>query len=242
MKKSIIWGISLLAVLSVSSSAIDTKVQNILSKIRENQSKIEDMSATVTTKIQSNAKEKKSMEQKGTILIKGENNSRMEMTAPIAQVTITNKDKMAVINPSTGKKIVQDLNKIRKETGKSDIGKNPLDQTKILDYFDLTVEEKGIISKSFVVTGVPKDKNKFMGKIKFYIDAGRYVPTKVEIFNGENKIISSSVLEYKKIKDIWILSKNSSWITIPDGKMDVTMAFDNIKVNEGISDKAFEIK
>lgn len=242
MKKKILLALSLLCVCAFSAGAIDPKLEGVISKLRENQSKIQDMSASIVTVLKSDTKEKKSMEQRGTLMIKGDNMSKMEMTAPVAQITVTNKDKMAIINPSTGKSMVQDLKKMRKDSGKDDIGKNPLDQTRILDMFDLSMEERGIISKSYVITGVPKDKNKFMCKIKFYVDAGRNVPTKVEVYNAQDKVISSSDLEYTKIKDIWVMSKNTSWISIPGGKMDVSMKFENIKINEGISDSAFAIK
>lgn len=241
MKKRFALALGLLVLSAFTVSALDQKIESVISKIRENQAKILDMSANITTILKSDAKEKKSIQQSGTIKIKGDDMSRMEMTAPVPQITITNKDKLAVINPATGKSFVQDLKKLRAQTGKDNIGKNPLDQTKMLDYFDLTIEEKGIISKSFIITGVPKDKNNFMGKVKFYVD-GRNVPTKVEIYNTENKLISSSELEYIKIKDIWVMSKNKSWITVPGGKMDVSMSFENIKINEGIADSIFEIK
>ncbi len=242
MKKRLALVLGLLVLCAFSATALDPKIEGIISKIKENQMKIKDLSADIVTLIKSDTKDKKSLEQKGSILVKGEDKSRMEMTAPVPQITVTSKDKMMVVNPATGQKFVQDLKKLRKQTGKEDLGQNPLDQTKILDYFDLTVEERGIISKSYVITGTPKNKNKFMGKVKFYVDEGRYVPTKIEIYNAEGKLISGTDLGYIKIKDIWVVDKNSSWISVPGGKMEVSMRFNNIKINEGVSDKAFEIK
>lgn len=226
----------------VSFAAMDPKIDGIIKSIRDNQGKIKDMSAKIVTIIRSDAKEKKTMEQIGSLMTKGEDKSRMEMTAPVNQITITNKDKIAVINPQTGQKFVQDLRKLRKQAGQDAIGSSPTDQTKILDYFNLSVEEKGIFNKSYVIIGVPKKKNQFMGKMKFYVDGGRNVPTKIEVYNAQDKLISVSDIEYKKIKDIWVISKNSSWIAVPGGKMDVEMKFEDIKINEGIPDKVFEIK
>ena len=49
-------------------------------------------------------------------------------------------------------------------------------------------------------------------------------------------------MEYKNIKNIWVLSKNTSWVEVPGGKMEVTMKLEDVKINESISDSEFEIK
>ncbi len=242
VKKRIVLALGMLLLVSAMSFAADPKIDGVIAKIRDNQNKIQDLSANISTKLRSDTKDKKSLEQKGSIMIKGADMSRMEMSSPIPQLSVTNKDKMMMVNPATGQKMVQDLKKLRKQTGKDDLGQNPLDQTRILDYFNLSLEEKGIFFKSFVLSGTPKDPKKFAGTIKFYVDESKYVPTKIEIYNQENKLVSLSNLSYTKIKDIWVVNKNSSWIVIPNGKMYVDMKFENIKINEGISDKAFEIK
>lgn len=235
-------GFCVLLACCVSFAAMDPKIDGIIKSIRDNQGKIKDMSAKIITVIKSDAKEKRTMEQVGSLMTKGEDKSRMEMTAPVNQITITNKDKIAVINPQTGQKFVQDLKKLRKDAGQDAISSSPTDQTKILDYFNLSIEEKGFINKSYVIIGVPKKKNQFMGEMKFYVDGGRNVPTKIEVYDAKDKLISVSDIEYKKIKDIWVISKNSSWITVPGGKMTVEMRFEDLKINEGIPDKVFEIK
>lgn len=220
----------------------DPKLENLISKLRENQDKIQDMSATIVTTIKSDMKEKRTMEQKGTIQTKGKDKTRMEMITPMKQISITNGDKMAMINPETGQKFVQDLKKLKKQTGKQDLSGSPIDQTKILDYFNLSMKEEGIFQKSYVITGTPKEKNQFMGKIVFFVDAGRNVPTKIEIYNPQGKLISSTDMEYVKIKGLWVVSKTSSSMTIPGGKMDVSMRFEDVKINEGIPDSVFDVK
>ncbi|MBI5701223.1 outer membrane lipoprotein carrier protein LolA [Candidatus Saganbacteria bacterium] len=242
MNKKFILGFVFFLAFSVSSFAMDQKIEDLLNKVRANQNKIEDMSADITTVIKSDMKDKKAMEQKGSIMVKGSDASRMEMTSPLNQVTITNKDKMEVLNPATGQKFVQDLKKLKGKLGQSSVGSSPIDQTKVLDYFDLKLEEKGVISKSYIITGVPKEKNKFMGMMKFYIDGSRNLPVKIEIYNTSDKLVSASDIDYTKVKDIWVISKNTSSIVVPGGKMEIEMRFDNVKVNEGLSDKLFEIK
>ncbi|OGC06297.1 hypothetical protein A2526_04225 [candidate division WOR-1 bacterium RIFOXYD2_FULL_36_8] len=215
--------------------------QDIISKIRQNQDKIKDMSAKVVTIIKSD-KEGKALEQKGVILTKGKDKVRIMMETPMRQLTITNGNKMYIENKDTGQKFVQDLQKIREKTGQKNIGGDPLDQTKILDTFYLSLEEKGIFKKSYIITGVPKDTNSLFGKVKFYVDASSYVPTKLEVYDTDNKLLTKSEVEYKKIGDIWVLSQNKSWLNVPGGKMDVVMKLEDIRVNKGIPDSEFVIK
>jgi len=233
MKKIVVLVLGLLF-LSSSVFAVSLTPADVIAKIRDNQNKIQDLSAQITTTIKSD-KEKKSMEQKGVIMVKGNDKSRMEMLSPMAQLTVTNGDKMMITNPATGKKF-------GKQTGQSDVGQNPLDQTKILDSLNLSMEEKGFFFKSYVITGTPKKQNAMMGKIKFYVDGGKFVPTKLEIYNSQDKLVTASDINYTKIKDIWVISQNSSWIDVPGGKVTISMKFSDVKVNEGIDDKVFEIK
>lgn len=239
MNKKLSLLLLVLFAFSMTAFAADPKITEIVAKMRENQTKVKDMKANITTIVKSDMKGAKNIEQNGSIMVKGTDKSRMEMTQPVNQITITNKDKMMMVNQETGQKYTQDLAKLRKQMGRDDVGQSPMDQTKILDYFNLTMEQKG---KDCIITGVPKEKNKVMGKIRFYVDSDRYVPTKMEIYSPQGKIISTTKLEYQKIKDIWVVSNNSSQITVPGGSMQVEMKFENVKVNEGIDEKNFEIK
>lgn len=238
MKKRLLSLFLFMFILASFAVASDPKIDSIISKIREQQNLIKDMSADIVTVMKTDGKDKKSMEQKGSIKMKGNDKSKMEITSPFSQITITNKNKVAMVNPVTGQKMVQDISKIKG----ANANQNPLDQTRILDYFNLSLEEKGIIFKSYVITGVPKEKSKFLGQIKFYVDAGKNIPTKIEIYNGEGKLVTVSEIDYKKIKGIWVISDNKSSMDLPGGKMEVLMKFNNIKINEGIPDKEFEIK
>ncbi|OGC21385.1 hypothetical protein A3J90_04590 [candidate division WOR-1 bacterium RIFOXYC2_FULL_37_10] len=215
--------------------------EEIVSKIHENQNKINSMSAKIVTTIKSD-KNSKAIEQKGIMKTKGHGKVLIEMEKPVKQVTIINGDKMFVENKSTGQKFVQDLSKIRQQTGQKNVGGDPFDQTKILDNFNLSLEEKGFFKKSYIITGIPKDKSSLFSKIKFYVDASRSVPTKLEIYDANDKLVTQADVEYKNIKNIWVLSKNTSWVEVPGGKMEVTMKLEDVKINESISDSEFEIK
>ena len=230
--------------LPAGTAFASMKVEDLLTKIREGQSKVKDLQADIVTIIKSDMGGKKEAEQKGHIWIKGEDKSKMEMISPLRQISITSGNKMAVINPETGQKFVQDLEAMRKKTGQMDLGKNVMDQTKALEYFNLSVKEVGGFFggvKEYVISGTPKEKNKFLGRIEFTVDAKKYVPTRIDIYNPKNSLVSSSTIEYEKIKDIWVIAKNTSEVKLPSGKMKMEMRFDKIKVNEGLSDKIFEI-
>lgn len=243
MKKKIMCLLVLLSVLvSVTSAAI--KVEDLLAKIKEGQSKVKDLQADIVTIIRSDMGGKKEAEQKGHIWIKGEDKSKMEMVSPLKQISITSGKKMAVINPETGQKFVQDLEAMRKKTGQMDLGKNVMDQTKALEYFNLSVKEVGGFFggiKEYVISGTPKEKNKFLGRIEFTVDAKKFVPTRIDIYNPQGNLVSSSAIDYAQIKDIWVIAKNVSEVKLPSGKMKMEMRFENIRLNEGIPDKEFQI-
>ena len=236
-----------------SSLAEDLSLKDLLTQIQSNQSKIKDMYAETTTTITSNIvmpgaikKGSQKMVQKGKMWTKGRDKSKIEMLSPTKQVTITNGDMMAIINPETGQKFIQDLKKLREKSGGQVVGQSGGQMTleKAMDYFDLSVRsqktEDGEI-EVYIIKGVPKEKNKFLSKMEFYINASRWVPVKILMYGPRDKLISRSEMEYEKISDIWIPIRNISDVNTPVGKMKVEMGFKNIKINKGISDKEFKI-
>jgi len=221
--------------------AIDLTPAEIVKNIKVNQQKVQDMSAKISTVIKSE-KDKKSMEQKGLIIVKGKDKSRMEILSPIKQITITNGDSLTIINPETGKKIAYDLKVLRKKSGDPNLGKSPLDQGKLFDDLDLTVEEKGFFRKQYVLTGTAKKNNPFMGKVKFYVDQDKFVPTKFEVYGAGDKLVTVTELDHKQINDVWIMTKSHSKVDVPSGKIDIEVKLDDVKVNKGIDDSLFSIK
>jgi len=238
----------LIACLMIASAAwgMDPAVEDILNKIGTNQSLIKDMQADVTTVIKAELKEKKESKQEGRIWIKGDDKTKMEMMKPVKQITITSGDMMAMIDPATGQKFVQDLKKTRQKSGQLDMGQGSktMDKKKMYDFFNLKVATAsgGLFGgKQFVIEGSPKKPNKFLGKVNFYIDADRYLPVKIEIFNQQGAVVSTSDIDYQKIKNIWVIAKSVTEVKLPVGKMKAEMKFENIKLNEGISDSVFKI-
>ena len=221
-------------------------LDDVVKNLQSNQAKIKDLYAETETTIVSNmavpgSKEKgpQKMVQKGKMWTKGESKSKIEMSSPMKQVTITNGDKMAIINSDTGQKVVQDMKKLRQQSGQGTVNSGQMSLDKAKEVFDLSAAKKGDL---YVITGVPKKDNKFLGKMEFYVDAEKWVPVKILMYDGKGKPISQSEIQYQEVSDVWVPVKNSSNITTPMGAMKVEMEFSNIKVNKGINDKEFKIE
>jgi outer membrane lipoprotein-sorting protein len=226
-------------VIGLSAWALDPAIEDILAKVSTNQSLIKDMQADITTVIKSEMKGKMESEQKGKIWIKGEDKSKIEMIKPVAQITITSGGKMMAVDPATGQKMVQDLKKLREKTGQPDLGQGSMDKKKMLEYFDLKLKN---VSGIIVIEAKPKKTNKFLGRVDFTIDSNRYLPVKIEIYNPAGNLVSATKIEYIKTKNVWVISKSVSEVKLPMGSMKAEMRYDNIKINEGISDSIFKIE
>lgn len=241
----IVVSFALCLALVLPSFAGEMSVKDLVSKIQSNQSKISDMYAETVTTITSSlampgssGKGPQTMVQKGKIWNKGKDKSKVEMLSPMKQITITNGDKMAIINPETGQKMVQDMKKMRQAKGVAE-PQREMNFEKALEYFDLSMAKK---SDNYVITGVPKEANKFFGRMEFVVDSAKMIPTSIMMYDPKGRLISQSTIEYQKIADVWIPVKNLSNVTTPAGKMKVEMEFVNIKVNKGIGDDVFKVE
>ena len=226
--------------------AEELTLESVVNNIQSNQSNIQDMYAETTTTITSNmtmpgqeSKGPQKMVQQGKMWTKGEDKSKIEMISPMKQITITNGDKMAIINQETGQKIVQDLKKLKGQGagGLGGSGKMSLDKAK--QYFDLSIGEK---DGNYVITGVPKKENKFLGKMEFYVDGDRWVPVKIMMYDAKGKLMSQSVIEYQQFSDAYVPVSTKSDVNTPMGKMDVEIEYSNVKVNQGIGDEEFYVE
>jgi outer membrane lipoprotein-sorting protein len=155
------------------------------------------------------------------------------------QITITNGDKMVIIDSETGQKMVQDLKKMREKSGLGTVTGGQMGLDKAKEYFDLSLAQKG---GDYVIAGVPKKENKFLGKMEFYVDGDKWVPIKIYMYDAKGKLMSQSTIEYQQVAGLYVPVKNISNISTPMGKMAVEMTFENIKVNEGIGDGEFKVE
>lgn len=235
---------AIIIVLTLALPAFSAvKADEVIQKVRAAQQKIKNLETDITSKMTSDIKGSRSIEQKGHLWVKGEDKSKFEISEPQQQIMINAQGKSVIIDKKTGRKIVQDLEK--SQGAAPGMGKgSPIDQTKVFDYFDLEVKEnKGFFGfgREYVITGIPKEKNEFLGKMVFYIDGRKYVPKKVEVFNPKGAKISMTNLKYRTIDGIYVPQKSVSEISLPNGKMKVVMEFKNIKVNHDIPDSIFKI-
>jgi len=253
LKKIFAWSLAFVfaaSLFAVPSSAGEAmSVKEILNKIQANQGKIKDMYAETITTIVSDLSGLKGgkvgpqkMVQKGKMWTKGKEKSRIEMLFPMKQITINNGDKMAVINSETGQKIVQDMKKLREKQGLPQ--SKSMDLEEAMKYFNLSVNRQSSLfgEGDYIIVGIPKEENKFLSKMEFYVDPSRWIPVKIRMYGPQGKLMSESEIEYKEISGVWIPVKNVSSITSPAGKMKAEMEFSNIKVNQGIKDSEFSVE
>jgi len=223
--------------------AADLTLEDLMNKAQANQAQIKDMYAETETTMISNmvipgqaSKGSQKMVQTGKMWTKGSDKSKIEMLSPTKQTTIRNGDKMAIINPETGQKMVQDLSKMKGPMANQN---QDMSLEKAKEYFNLSLKKSG---DHYIVVGIPRDNNKFMSKMEFYIEAERWLATKILMYGGDGKPLSQSTIEYEKISDVWVPVKNVSNVNTPMGKMNVEMVYKNVKVNQGIKDGVFKIK
>ncbi|MBU0630776.1 MAG: outer membrane lipoprotein-sorting protein [Candidatus Margulisbacteria bacterium] len=249
MKKIIALVFTFLLVCPVAFADSTASVDLVVKKVQQNQDRINDMYAETTTLISSNLalpgsekNEPQKMTQKGKVWTKGKEKSKVEMLSPVKQVTITNGDKMMVVNPETGQKVVQDLKKLREQSGMPGSSQQ-MDLEKAKQYFDFTVANKGVPGKAiYVISGTPRKENKFLSRMELYIDGERWIATRIMMYGSKGELVSQSDIDYAMISGVWIPKKNVSFVSTPAGRMDVEMDFDNIKVNRGISDSVFKVE
>lgn len=234
---------TLLIAASTCAAKIPADVKAILNKIEAAQDKIKDMQAeiesTATAKMTIRGEETtQKFAQKGKIWIKKPDKFRIETSSPVEQITIMNGDKMAIINKTTGQKIVQDMKKLREQTGMTQ--GEEMNIVKTMEQFDLKITKKD--KNEIVITGKPEKKSEYLGKMVFVIDANKHLPIRIASYSPKGGLLTYSTLEYKEISKIWVLVKNTTDINTPYGSSKTVMEFKNIKVNKGISDKLFEIE
>lgn len=227
--------IAVLGVIFAASVAQAMTVDELFAKLKDNQGKIKDMQADVATKMVSNAKGMKDMTQKGHIWTKGKDKSKMEITSPQKQISITNGTKVAMISPDTGQKYVQDLSKT---PGGEKQESAQMDFEKAKEKFNFSIKE---FSKGYLIVGVPRGSNKIMGKMEVFVDGKKLVPEEIRVFNADSKKISDTRIEYKEIKGILVASRSFSSVSMPGGEMKIDMVYDNIKINENIPDSVFDV-
>jgi outer membrane lipoprotein-sorting protein len=260
MKKYLVIVFVLIVLASFVSFAADVpstvSAQDIIASMKAQQALITDMQADTQTTIVSNismpgtpSKGAQTMTQTGHIWQKGTDRSKTEITSPNHQITITNGNMMTIISPDTGQKMTQDLSKGLGASGQG------IDSTKALDYFDLTVRrlegstgevypDQSVGANIYVISGTPKQTNKFLGRMDFFIDTTRNVPVRVAMYDPNGNLMSLSQMEYESVDigstEVYVPQKVTSIVTMQMGSINTEMTYENVKVNQGINDSVFE--
>jgi outer membrane lipoprotein-sorting protein len=233
--------------------AADISAEALIAKLRNTKALILDLQADTKTTITSNisipgstSNSPQTVIQTGHIWQKGSDRSKIEITSPMKQITITNGSMMTMIDPSTGQKTTQDLSKVQ---GAGGTGQG-MDATKALDYFNLTVStnEAGTgEAKVYVISGTPKEANQFLGRMDFFIDAEKYIPIRIAMYTPQGTLMSLSEMKYEPVdvstgETVYVPQKIKSVVTMQMGSINTEMEYENIQVNQGIEDSEFEVK
>lgn len=240
--------ISLLAPAAFTATS-EVSATDLIAKMKSQQALIQDLQADTTTTITSNisipgapSKGPQTMTQTGHIWQKGKDKSKVEITSPMKQVTITNGSMMTIISPDSGQKVTQDLSKMQ-GAGKG----QGIDQTKALDYFNLSVTKtEGATGESdiYVISGTPKTSNQFLGRMDFFIDAEKYIPLRIAMYTPKGALMSLSEIKYEPVavsstETAYVPQKITSLVTMSMGSVNTEMVYENIAVNQGIDDSVF---
>ncbi len=229
--------------------AADISAEGLIAKLKDTRALILDLQADTKTTITSNisipgapSKGPQTVTQIGHIWQKGSDKSKVEITSPMKQITITKGSIMTMISPDTGQKVTQDLSKGLGAGGQG------MDATKALDYFNLTVStnEAGTgEAKVYVISGTPKEANQFLGRMDFFIDAEKYIPIRIAMYTPQGALMSLSEMEYEPIEvstgeTVYVPKRIKSVVTMQMGSINTEMEYENIQVNQGIEDDVFE--
>ena len=233
--------IGLILITVTESHSFAISIPDLLQKIKENQAKIQTLQAEMTTTIQSSSKSIPPMKQTGKIIQKYPDKSRMEMTSPIKQTTITNGTKMKMIDGQSGKSFVQDLSKSQ---GPSAIS-NPssgmgMDPTKALENFNLKIVTES--DSAIVIESTPREKNPYLEKMRLTFSPATYLPTQIEVYGSKGKLLSTTTIVYDKVSDVYVPIQNKTSVSLPQGSMQVEVTYDKVKVNEKVADSLFGVE
>lgn len=228
--------VCLVLLFALVCAGYSIELKDLMNEIKGHQDKIKDMYVEMTTTMSSQlnlgASAPQKMVNKSRMWTKGQGKVKTEMLSPMRQITIVNGNKIAMINPQTGQKTVNDINKQQQDMRQFN------DPSKALDYFNLSVKDE---KDKYIITGTPKQANQLFSKMVFEIDKKNKVTKKVMLYNNKGDVISVSELEYKEVSSILVPYKTRSIINTPQGMMNVDVVYDAIKLNSGISDNEFKI-
>ncbi|MFA5034029.1 MAG: hypothetical protein WC614_13560 [bacterium] len=239
----IIKTICIFAILSFSTFANAVTIDDIAKKLENNVNKIKDMQADVEMK--TDVGEGENIVQKMQIVSKGMDKAKVVSTAPQKQTIIMNNKKMQ-IESFDGKKTVINKDSLLQ-------GQTPLMSTNDMNLqrgiVDFLKDGKSKILNSngniYTLEIIPseKDKNPLMGKVELQIDYAKGLVMNQKIYSNMGIIITD--ISYKKIGNIWTISEVKTISPVSFGKnktATIIMRYNNVKINQNVTDKVFAIE
>ena len=205
------------------------------------QNEIQTLEADITTNVHSTHKNFPTVRQQGKIYVKSPNRSRVEITTPYKQTTITNGNQIKVIDEESGQYQISDISEKEGAAPLLPHGGGAIDPVKALEYFDLRITKN--TNKEIVLEGIPKKQTPSLTKLVLTLSAEHFLPVHIALWGEEGQRISDTTITYRIISGIYVPFRNDATVLLPDAnKMNVEIEFKNVAVNAPIPDEQFQIE
>jgi outer membrane lipoprotein-sorting protein len=228
---------ALLFLAGISLAAEETdKVDELLQKVRYNQSLIQDFRADMLVKTAPSKKAEQKIIKRGTVLVQGDK-FRVKINFPKAQEILSRGDTTYVISPTEGLFLKLDTSLFESFSRLPLITQFPLDPYLYLKHLEFAY--KGLEEGRHILIGVPRQKIAGIRRINYYIDARYSLPVRIAIYSEEDVLILVSEVEYKFVNGIWVPHNIKSLMTHPSEVQQLEIEYQDIKLNQGISREVF---
>lgn len=228
----------LLGCLFIATGCRPQTVEGVLSSLESRQKMLKTLQADITTIIQPYGDEGPEIRQTGKIFTETPNKSRVEITSPFNQVTITNGNKMQIEDPHGKRSRPEDLSKMSDKPVMPQ-GGGATQLAEALGQFDLRIREQA--GKVIEIEGTPKKTNANLTKIVVIISKEILLPIQITLW-GPAEMMSDTHIEYQRISGIYVPVKNRAEVALAHGKMTVDIQFENIIVNQPLPEEIFQIR
>lgn len=238
-------------IISNLSFSADITVNDILNKMQENYSKIEDMKAEIITTTYMGT-QIGTMTQKMNYYYKKPDKIKIETIEPVKQTIIIIGENMTM-KTADGKVSTMNLRQMM-----SGMGMNQqyfgTDITGMLKNYNITLNETltDRINNIYVLDLMPKENTPSsspMGaympsKMEMHIDYTKGISIRQKIYGKDNTLMATTeVKDTRQIEGIWFPVVTQSTTFLPTGQqVKSDMRFENVQVNTGIGDGEFEVK
>lgn len=221
-------------------------VDQVILKLKENQGKIQDMSAdmsmalsTIVTMPGANTSSAMTAEQKGRLLLKDNDKLKMIISSPNKAETTLNGSKILQVMPGSGNRVV----KIRNPGDPAYGGPNEtqtlnINWDNINESYYLMLTQRG---SETAISATPRLDNQTIGEVKYIVDPSRWVVTRFFEYDPDGKQLLQSDIEYVNLNETWVPAVVSTSANVMLTRIDSTMTLTNVQINQGLSDDEFVI-